>query len=348
MSQDKTHHSMERRCEALEAENERLRQELRGFHGQARKNRQAVRKVGGLGWRLLSGPDLDRTMKAWVGAWQHAGKLPGEESAEVLTALARRVIRVGLFGVMLAVVPSLFLMHQNYLMHVQNGLVRDQNAYFQEQNQKISQQLELQIEETYLARRQKLLNALYQPQPGCRVTPCQALAEPRVRQESLHTLRALEKARGPGGVVDLSGALLQGVKLEETRLEGVSLEGAWLKDADMVGVWLEGAMMGRVNAQGVSFHRAKMKGAQLKRAEVQGANFLQADLSGARLDHAQAKGARFTGANLSGASLLKANLKGADLRDANLEGTNLTGAQYDEDTRWPKGFDARKAGAKGS
>jgi uncharacterized protein YjbI with pentapeptide repeats len=50
------------------------------------------------------------------------------------------------------------------------------------------------------------------------------------------------------------------------------------------------------------------------------------------------------GANLTEANLLMADLTGVDLRGANLTGANLEGAWFNDDTRWPDGFDPVAAG----
>ena len=50
-------------------------------------------------------------------------------------------------------------------------------------------------------------------------------------------------------------------------------------------------------------------------------------------------------ANLSGADLHKANLRWADLSRVNLNGAKLGRAQYDQDTKWPDGFDPKRARA---
>ncbi len=44
--------------------------------------------------------------------------------------------------------------------------------------------------------------------------------------------------------------------------------------------------------------------------------------------------------------LAQARLHGADLTDCDLSRTVLDGARYDQQTRWPAGFDPVAAGAK--
>ena len=70
-----------------------------------------------------------------------------------------------------------------------------------------------------------------------------------------------------------------------------------------------------------------------------------ADLRGFNLSEVNFCGANLRGANLSGANLYRADLIQADLTGANLTGTHLSGALFDENTKWPDGFDPMRAGA---
>lgn len=70
-----------------------------------------------------------------------------------------------------------------------------------------------------------------------------------------------------------------------------------------------------------------------------------ANLSHVNLRRADLRGADLRDANFRFVDLSGAHLEGADLIGANLDGSNLTRATYDEDTRWPAGFDPRRAGA---
>src|SRR5687768_12474255 len=50
-------------------------------------------------------------------------------------------------------------------------------------------------------------------------------------------------------------------------------------------------------------------------------------------------------ADLRGVDLAEADLTGRDLSDADLTGAHLGGAQYDQFTQWPQGFDPERMGA---
>ncbi len=86
-------------------------------------------------------------------------------------------------------------------------------------------------------------------------------------------------------------------------------------------------------------------------ADLTNALLQDQDLSGAKprfalLMDANLEGANLRDANLEGTLLYGANLRGADLRGADLGGrTDLKGAEADEYTIWPEGFDPVVAGA---
>lgn len=54
----------------------------------------------------------------------------------------------------------------------------------------------------------------------------------------------------------------------------------------------------------------------------------------------------FFEAKLEGTALSQARLRGADLTGCDLSRTILDGARYDQQPRWPAGFDPVAAGAK--
>lgn len=85
-----------------------------------------------------------------------------------------------------------------------------------------------------------------------------------------------------------------------------------------------------------------------RKEDLSNANLFETDLQGINLSYACLVDADLRGANLTGANLTEADLGGAclieaDLRGANLTRANLEGAIYDEDTKFPFGFDPETA-----
>jgi hypothetical protein len=88
------------------------------------------------------------------------------------------------------------------------------------------------------------------------------------------------------------------------------------------------------------FQKARLMDVYWWRVDARGKDFYQADFRDASLKQAFLQDAVFYDADLR-----QAKLYGADLRGANLFGTKLEGAEYDQDTKWPTGFDPTRAGA---
>ena len=149
-------------------------------------------------------------------------------------------------------------------------------------------------------------------------------------------------------VVDLPGMARAG------KLSGADLSGAYLDGAYLYGAYLDEANLGRANLYGAYLDGAYLYGAYLGRANLGRAYLREADLSGANLYGADLGGANLGGADLGEANLREAdlsgaNLVGADLREANLSGADLGeadlgGANADQYTRWPEGFNPATTG----
>ncbi len=91
----------------------------------------------------------------------------------------------------------------------------------------------------------------------------------------------------------------------------------------------------------LDLHAFGLSGVDLRHAYLAAVDFRGADLRGAGLIDADLRGA-----DLRGADLRRALLRGADLSGVNLSGADLRGAATSDQTKWPKGFDWRRAGVK--
>jgi hypothetical protein len=140
---------------------------------------------------------------------------------------------------------------------------------------------------------------------------------------------AKEEAAGDFRGVDLSGADLAGVNLgsldfQGARFDGATLTGAWLRECDLGGASFKGANLEQSWCAGARFAEADFERASLARCNLRGCDFRKA---------------RFGSADLRGATLDGADLCGADLGSANVNDATFAQARYDEQTRWPRGFE---------
>jgi hypothetical protein len=104
----------------------------------------------------------------------------------------------------------------------------------------------------------------------------------------------------------------------------------FLRDSNLVDFILAKASLAEADLSKTNMHSIDLSDANLERADLSGSNLYKANLHGANLYKA----------NLSWADLSNAKLAKADLRNA-----ELTRAKYNNQTKWPEGFDYENSGA---
>jgi len=140
--------------------------------------------------------------------------------------------------------------------------------------------------------------------------------------------------------------VLQASALRNANLAGVKLLGADLRLQDLTLANLRGADLTGAKLREANLSRSRLQTARLPNADLRGADLSRSDLSGAQLTGADLEGACLHSAVLTGANLTNANLCAVDFTGATLARANLRNAAYDEETRWPDGFDAKAQGAE--
>ena len=133
--------------------------------------------------------------------------------------------------------------------------------------------------------------------------------------------------------LDLSGAMLNAVKLSGADLSHddltkADLTGSDLRQADLSGANLQGAHLWRSNLSRANFNEAFMAGCTLGRTNLSNSVMQSVDLKGANiafsnLSYVDLERADLSGTDLSQTDLSWANLSGANLRNSRLVGANL-------------------------
>jgi len=123
------------------------------------------------------------------------------------------------------------------------------------------------------------------------------------------------------------------------QLEWASFEGQTFRETSFMNANLE-----RANLVDSTFESFDLSYATLRRAKLQKATFIDGDFGSADLQRAELNGATFNNVNFFETDLTKAYLLGTDLSGVrSLEAAELKGAYYDQDTKFPAGFDPKKA-----
>ncbi len=103
-------------------------------------------------------------------------------------------------------------------------------------------------------------------------------------------------------------------------LEQLSEAGLWLDELD-----LSGSLLDELRIPGGRWRGVNLAGSSLRNADLRQVDWQQANLEAADLSHSDLRGANLSGANLKGTILTGAQLAGANLGDTELSGTDLPG-----------------------
>lgn len=150
---------------------------------------------------------------------------------------------------------------------------------------------------------------------------------------------------------DFSNKPLDGANFEDANLFLAKFVNASLAKANFQGADLTSASLDGAKAAGADFRGATLKSAGMQAADFSGANFQDTDLGNISFQNSKLVGANLRGAK-GIADVQKADLRGADLCGAvftctayYMEGCKLKGAKFNQNTRWPAGFDVAASGA---
>jgi uncharacterized protein YjbI with pentapeptide repeats len=127
---------------------------------------------------------------------------------------------------------------------------------------------------------------------------------------------------------------LTGTDLRDRYLARVALIGKKMAVADFSNAVLRASRLVGTDLTWSSFRDADLTGSILTNAKLD-----ETDLRKSQLRHIDLRNVSLRNARLSGAILDYADLSGADLGQAILDGVHIGRIWYDEQTKWPPGFD---------
>lgn len=275
-------------------------------------------RLGRFGAKMFLGKQLYRSVVDGWDAWsayfqgQYAPRTqmawPEHETRDISAAIANRFLRIGMFGILIGLIPAIMLGFQTALMiiqvwqvNVQNDIVREQNTLTRQQFAVgYSTQLKQQIYAGECTDRLDAKSCSPTELPGVRADAAQALvrladiAQGGRQEEGDVSGEEATRAR-------LKGALLQATDLAEMNFDRVDLDGASFTGASL---WK------------TSFERASLVKATFDRARIDDVDFSLASLSKASFERARVTNSTFVEADLRGVTFKQAIMKGADFSQA--------------------------------
>ncbi|CAM1343270.1 pentapeptide repeat-containing protein [Tenacibaculum amylolyticum] len=301
--------------EQLRKENEALRSKMDKASLKQQRKQERTKKTLSWTWKLFTGASLNTNFNKWFTEFHTQERVSPDTSANLLTALVRRFVRVRMLSVILllfSLVPSLIslyiLIKQNQLIETQNLLVEgsrrssysfqlaslfdavDEKGFNSSNRNRIVSLCNVLKPYRYLDEDGKS-TVYYSPERtqllqfllGSRLTDAQLGA---IFDNTEFTYCDLRNT-------NLSGAYLVGANLAHSNLENCELNSANLSNADLTDTNLKGIQFSNGWAKNTSFRDANLTNAIITSArDLNGADFTDADLENTNFDRSNTKNAK--------------------------------------------------------
>ena len=114
---------------SLRDEIKRLQHEvgrLRKYRSVVEGQRRAMAAIGKVGAFLWFGPNISQATRNWMLARSRGNPLPLTETADLMAAVIKRIVRVGMVAIVLSAIPTGLLIWQNLTMQKQVSETRTQ------------------------------------------------------------------------------------------------------------------------------------------------------------------------------------------------------------------------------
>lgn len=338
----------------LQAENARLRAELAALKGGKSAKKTFSAWLANHSTNVFAGRSLKKSLiRLYTELPRDVKK---ETMADVSAHLIWRMTRVGMFTVLIALVPLMVMAVQTLILSVQNDKLEAQNQLIQNQNTRLDQQIHLEegnrrssfiflmsnimdkVDEE-LKNRENNDRKLSDELIGRIVSLSQTLRPYRYLENDELIEKHLSPERGQllfslvnsllheetmdkiFEKADFSYADLQGANLSNSYLRRVKLTNSSFTDANFQNSFLEGATFTSANLTGADFENANLLGVQFDTACLHKCNFFNVTANDCNLEYADMRGCRASG-NFSNVLM-----EGLILEDAELGVLRLDGAQ---------------------
>lgn len=320
MSNNKTNY------EQLESEVQRLQAKLDAIDKSNQRKSKFQLWLGRVGFGLLLGSGLKSSMQQLY--QELPNKVQKKTLANVTTEFIWRFTRIGLFGILIALIPTVLLWQQNQK-------IDEQTKLFEKQNQKIDNQIQLEESNRRGALIVMMSNIMdkvdeelkeRERQDSSRALSNQLIARIAALSYSFRPYRFLQDSNLIEEPISPErGQLL--LALVNSDLEPLSYRNIY-RESSFESSYLKNANLEYANLDYANLRNANLRNANLKNANLKNADLYSANLIGAKLRNADLYNASLISTNLSGADLTSASFRYATLNRANLTHASLSSADF--------------------
>lgn len=322
--------------ERLKKENQILQEKLDKVQQGKQRSKKWKRWLFRKSSTPLLGKRLKNSISTAINEFKEYKTVSVDTASDVSASVLWRFTRIGLFTILFAVLPSVVLILQTFLLFNQNGLVESQNELATAQRKSslvfvmdnilgdLNEELKYKgvnssndISQTLEARIVSLSRAMqpYELRDG----DGDLISEKTSPERGQLVYSLVRSDIGNQSLTDIFNA----GDFKYTYLKEASLERAYLRYAKLDYANFEYANMPNANLGYCELREVQMKKVNLSEANLSRAKLINGDLSNAELQSSDFTHANLSGATLEGANLSEAKLWGTKLMDANLEDTVL-------------------------
>lgn len=292
--------NFQKEIDELRKENELLRRVVESNNAQKKHKQKNNQKKLAWTWRLFTGESLHKSFNNWFTEYHTKERVSPDTSANLLTSLVKRFVRVRLLSVILllfSVLPSLIslfiLLKQNDLIDTQNSLV--------EASRKSSYGFQLSNIFESVDRRNGVIDKNLR---GRIIGLSHSLKPYRILEANGELSKRLYSPERTQLLLFLLNA-----SIDNTTLSKI-YDGADFSNCD-----LRNTNLSRKYLVGINLQYSNLENAELHSSNLNEANLTGADLKNIQFSNGTAKSTIFTNANLAGAKIKRVNLTNTNIND---------------------------------
>lgn len=302
--------------DSLKQENAILKEKLEKLNNKQPhiKKRGVLKFVG----TLIAGKNLKRSIYNSINEFNEQRKISIETSSNLLASLIRRITRIGVVGLLLALLPTTLMFYQNSLLKIQNSKIETQTHLVEasrrstqmfimgevlsDVNSELKNNTSARLSNTLAGR----IIGLSRAMKPYRYMDGDKLIDAPISPERGQLLISLCKSKiASSFFVD---EILQESDFTKSEITDAKLRNAVLRD---------------INLNDANLSRSDLMNVDLQRASLENTNLSYVDMDDVNLINANMKGA-----NLTGAFLIRAQLKGANLTGVILDSVKVDRADW--------------------
>lgn len=324
------------RIDQLEKENQLLKSQL----DKIEKRKEKKKSVGF--WLLrkssipLLGARLKMSIENAITEFKENKTVSVDTVSDVSSNIIWRITRIGLFGLLVTLIPSFILLYQTKLVINQNSLVGNQNKLIEAERRSslvfIMDNLLSDLSEELKYKGSSERNV--SPVLEARISSLSRAMKPYEFEEDGEMI---EKKISPEKGQLLFSLIRSNLADQSYReiLNASDFSYTYFKDiylgrgVNLKHINLSHSNLSEVNLPAANLERAELMEANMEKINLSDATLLRANLTNTNLKHAELLSANLTHAKLYGADLTEADLTEAILWGTKLEDANLTDVVLD-------------------